>query len=87
MTAPNHGRRPKPPPVSSSSHGRKPKPPPVSSKSHGRRPPPPPPRGGKKSSSTARGPVAGLVYGLAAFVVLTIGSLGGYLLHGYGVLG
>lgn len=40
---------------------------------------------GKSSSSTA-GPVTVLVYGVATFVVLVVGSVTGYLAHGYGLI-
>lgn len=39
-----------------------------------------------KSSSVEGTPMIGLVYGIAAAVVLTMGSVVGYLLHGYGVV-
>lgn len=43
--------------------------------------------GGNKSSSSARGPVAGIVYSLAGFVALVPLGLVAFLLHGYGVIG
>lgn len=39
-----------------------------------------------KSSSVEGTPIMTLVYAVAAFVVLTVGSVAGFLLHGYGVL-
>lgn len=39
-----------------------------------------------KSSSVEGSPIIRVVYALAAFVVLTGGSVAGYLLYGYGVL-
>lgn len=39
-----------------------------------------------KSSSVEGTPIMTLVWGIAAFVVLTIGSVGAYLLYGYSVL-
>lgn len=53
----------------------------------GRLPPPShrAPKGGKgKSSSSVTGPVKGLVYSIAAGVVLTVGGVGAFLAHGYG---
>jgi hypothetical protein len=39
-----------------------------------------------KSSSVEGTPIITVVYALAAFVVLTVGSVATFLLHGYGVL-
>lgn len=40
----------------------------------------------KKSSSVEGTPIMTLVYGVGAFVVLTVGGVSTFLLHGYGVL-
>lgn len=51
-------------------------------------------KGGKTRPSKARGksssvegtPIVAVVYGIATFVVLTVASVVGYLLHGYGAV-
>lgn len=67
------------------SHGRKPPNPQRVPKSNGRKPSAPKPHASSgKSSSSANGPIAGLVYGLVASVLLILGSTIAYLAHGYG---
>lgn len=39
-----------------------------------------------KSSSVEGTPIITVVYGIAAFVVVTVGGVTAFLLHGYGVL-
>lgn len=39
-----------------------------------------------KSSSVEGSPVMTLVWGIAAFVVLTVGSVVAYMVHGYGLV-
>jgi hypothetical protein len=66
-------------------HGHKPPNPQHVPKSHGKKPPAPRPHASSgKSSSSAAGPIASLVYVIAIGVVLILGSTIAYLAHGYG---
>lgn len=39
-----------------------------------------------KSSSVEGSPIIGVVYALAAFVILVVGSVTAYMMHGYGLI-
>lgn len=54
------------------------------------KPPKMPPNTGRgtthKSSSVEGSPIIGVVYALAAFVILVVGSVTAYMVHGYGLI-